>query len=690
MPTGDPSKPGKPNVKPETPATGASSSRTASPQPAGQTPPESTPDSVDFGSYVSSTVRSSAELFGTPARSAPKRSQPSQQKPATPPARASDRYVPPSEEIEASESEPQSPRASRDRSNRYWRDSVSPGSGAEPEIPSDTDGDGGGGRFGGGFLSSMFPNGERPSNNVIIGTVALALLAIIALVWFLNRDSDGGQELTPTPTSETVFDAEASATEVDDPSTPTGFVPPRQSPATPTPTEGPRRGGDNVRDQESTDSTPDASNTGDPLANIELGPVAQQCPERCLVRVTNVDNMDELMTIAGTRPSFSGNEWQWVIASTEGIAYFEQHTDTTLVSKSADTLSLYMATLPDGESSDDQVQAFGDVLDSAGQFRMVEAESAPANVKGLTDWGIQVDKVAPAPPLEIALQEEPTALSSIEIGSLIDDVAGNNIEQTILDLQGMGSSDGTGIGSRYYTTVGNSQAAEYLFLRLESYGLKVWYEDFLSWEGYLMVNVIGEIPGEDTSAIYGVMAHFDTIAPNINTSPGADDNATGLSASLEIARILSAYELHHPLRVIFVNVEEVGIVGSEQFAERAKTEGTPYEGIFNLDSVGAARQYSYLVINGNGNTSWMSDLYIRLNDAYGLGQAINSQQNQAIVADDNRLRDNGIDSIMVARELYGQSPYHHTGEDKIDTLSIDGVVSCAQLTLLSLAELAQA
>jgi Zn-dependent M28 family amino/carboxypeptidase len=314
----------------------------------------------------------------------------------------------------------------------------------------------------------------------------------------------------------------------------------------------------------------------------------------------------------------------------------------------------------------------------------------PANVKALTDWGIQVDKVVPAPPLDIAIAQEPTALSSIEIGALIDDVAGNNIEQTILDLQAMGSTDGSGIGSRYYTTIGNSQAAEYLFNRLESYGLKVWYEDFLSWEGYLMVNVVGEIPGSDASAIYGVMAHFDTIASDINSSPGADDNATGLSASLEIARILSAYELHHPLRVIFVNVEEVGIVGSEKFAERAKSEGTPYEGIYNLDSVGAARQYSYLVLNGNSETDWMADLYIRLNDAYGLGQQINSQDNPAIVADDNRLRDNGIDSLMVARELYGQSPYHHTGSDKIDTLSIEGVVSCAQLTLLSLAALTQA
>ncbi|MDQ3656269.1 MAG: M28 family peptidase, partial [Chloroflexota bacterium] len=116
----------------------------------------------------------------------------------------------------------------------------------------------------------------------------------------------------------------------------------------------------------------------------------------------------------------------------------------------------------------------------------------------------------------------------------------------------------------------------------------------------------------------------------------------------------------------------------------------PYEGVFNLDSIGAARQYNYLVLNGNAETQWMADLFVRINDAYGLGQSINAMHNDAIVADDNRLRENGIDSMMIARELYGQSPYHHTAEDRIDTISIDGVVTCSQLTLLSLASLVQA
>ncbi|HYJ12015.1 MAG TPA: M20/M25/M40 family metallo-hydrolase, partial [Thermomicrobiales bacterium] len=191
------------------------------------------------------------------------------------------------------------------------------------------------------------------------------------------------------------------------------------------------------------------------------------------------------------------------------------------------------------------------------------------------------------------------------------------------------------------------------------------------------------------SSIYGVMAHFDTIADDTNDSPGADDNASGLAASLEIARVLAEYDLVHPVRIIFVNVEEVGIVGSRKFAENAVANAIPYEGVFNLDSIGAQRQYTYVVVNGGPTTGWMVDLYKRLNEAYGLNQTINAMNNEAIVADDNRLREVGIDSIMIGRELYGQSPYHHTSGDLLETISVPSVAKAGVLTLLCLASLAQ-
>ena len=532
-----------------------------------------------------------------------------------------------------------------------------------------------------------FGEGQRPGLNLIIGAVLLALIAIAALVWWLNRDDDNNQQAPPpTSTTESVFDA--VSTEGD--STPPFVFPTDEADeATEPPTETPQRGGDNQRDNPDDETPEDESGTDVDLDSIELGPVASQCSDRCMVRVQSVDDLGDLMLTALTRPSFSTTEWTWVVATAPGIAYLEQNAESVFVLDAPDTLALYMATVPPEETSNDRLSQVGTVIDSAGPYRLLRADRVPANVRPLTDWGYQVQKVAPATPTEILTPEEPVPLANVEIGALIDEVSGTTIEQDVRTLQAMGD-DTNGIGSRYYTTAGNSEAAEFLFQRLESYGLRVWYEDFLSWEGYLMVNVLAEIPGADDSTIYGVMAHFDTIATDINVAPGADDNATGVSGALEIARILRGYQLHHPVHIVFVNVEEVGIVGSEHFAQQAKANGVPYEGVFNLDSIGAQRQYAYMVVNGNDSTAWMAELFRGINETYGLGQVINVQTNEEIVADDTRLRENGIDAIMIARELYGQSPTHHTSDDVLETVWIDGVVSCTQLTLLSVASLVQA
>ncbi len=236
---------------------------------------------------------------------------------------------------------------------------------------------------------------------------------------------------------------------------------------------------------------------------------------------------------------------------------------------------------------------------------------------------------------------------------------------------------------------GNQLAAEYLFQQLESYGARVWYEEFVTPDGYLLVNVVGELPGKDNKLIYGVMAHFDTTATIPSVSPGADDNATGVSATLEILRILSGYQLTHPVRAIFTNAEDSGLLGSDAWAKRAVREKTPIEGVFNIDSVGSSRKGTTLILNGDGKSAWMSDLVTRVNDAYGVGQSINALTSKDIVADDNYVRAQGIESIMIARELFKESPYHHTANDLVENVSVPYAVSATQVVLLAVAALAQ-
>ncbi|HYH13364.1 MAG TPA: M20/M25/M40 family metallo-hydrolase, partial [Thermomicrobiales bacterium] len=390
----------------------------------------------------------------------------------------------------------------------------------------------------------------------------------------------------------------------------------------------------------------------------------------------------------GARPSFAGDAWYWVVAEPNEITSISAELRTEVIRESAETLNLYMVVLPSAQSSDAPASQLGTVIDAVDSYRLVETEAVPANVRPVIDAGLVVEKVAPAPPDQVSQPGDRPELAEGDIWGLMGDVDPGRIESVIAELQASGSNDGSGIGTRHYTTTGNQIAAEYLYRELESYGLDVWYEDFVSWDGFLLVNVVGQIPGRDESRLYGVMAHFDTTSDTpLTSAPGADDNATGVAASLEIARILSGFDVKHPVRVIFVNYEEVGVVGSQEFARDAVAAGDPWEGVFNVDSVGSARNGSQIVLNATGDSVWMEDLITRVNDAYGLGERIEILQSEEIVADDSRLRDQGLESVLIARELYGWSPVHHSDRDLIGEVSIPHTQSAATLVLLSVASL---
>lgn len=517
------------------------------------------------------------------------------------------------------------------------------------------------------------PGSGARTPNVVLGVSGALILCLIAVAALVNVFRDDAGDAPPLDVTAEV----ALETAVQDrPETAATLVP--TAPST-------------MVEQPDAPSTPVAGEATETVAEPEpaRSSVASSCSERCLVRVPADDNLAGTLAKANTRASWTSESWVWTVAAPEGIATLEANGEATLVTESAETLRLYVVVMPDGEDDETLVEQFGTIVDSIDRYRLVKVKTVPAIVTSLTDNGYNVEKLMPAPPTTIDVPEESIALSDIDIGSLIEDVSTENLESTIADLQATSSTDGTGVGTRYYSTTGNAIAAEYLVQRLEGYGLRVWYEDFLTPEGHLLVNVVGEVAGRDEGAIYGVMAHYDTMSTDPTNSPGADDNATGIAASLEIARILSGYELKHPVRVMFVTAEEVGIIGSDQFAREAAAREDPYEGIFNIDSVGSDRQGQLLVLNADGSSMWMEDLIVRINDSYGLGQEMLVRQNPAIVADDNKLRDQGLEAVMVARELYGWSPLHHTPDDLIENVSIPNTVSATTLILLSIATLVQ-
>ena len=72
-------------------------------------------------------------------------------------------------------------------------------------------------------------------------------------------------------------------------------------------------------------------------------------------------------------------------------------------------------------------------------------------------------------------------------------------------------------------------------------------------------------------------------------APGANDDGSGTTVSIECARVLSKHKF--PATIIFLTVagEEQGLNGSTHFAKMAKEQGWQLEGVLNNDIVGGNR-----------------------------------------------------------------------------------------------------
>jgi Zn-dependent M28 family amino/carboxypeptidase len=69
-------------------------------------------------------------------------------------------------------------------------------------------------------------------------------------------------------------------------------------------------------------------------------------------------------------------------------------------------------------------------------------------------------------------------------------------------------------------------------------------------------------------------------------SPGADDNASGLAALLECARLGSRREMDFTICFAAVDLEEYGMHGSRHLAARLKQEGIDVRAMLSLEMVG--------------------------------------------------------------------------------------------------------
>jgi hypothetical protein len=141
-------------------------------------------------------------------------------------------------------------------------------------------------------------------------------------------------------------------------------------------------------------------------------------------------------------------------------------------------------------------------------------------------------------------------------------------------------------GSRDIRAPGNRLALAYLADELTQMGYVPERQDFEPRAGVTSTNLWVTIRGTtNPDQVYVVSSHFDSE----EDSPGADDNGSGTSALLEVARVLRGRPQAATIILLWVNAEEVGLLGAHAWARRAKAEGMRVVANINNDTFGWAR-----------------------------------------------------------------------------------------------------
>lgn len=106
-----------------------------------------------------------------------------------------------------------------------------------------------------------------------------------------------------------------------------------------------------------------------------------------------------------------------------------------------------------------------------------------------------------------------------------------------------------------------------------------------------LTNVFATLRGTtDPDRIYVVSGHYDSMCTSPTDAecdaPGANDDASGTSVSLELARVMSKRKFDATIIFMAVPGEEQDLLGAAYFAEQAKLANMNIEAMFTNDIVG--------------------------------------------------------------------------------------------------------
>lgn len=252
-------------------------------------------------------------------------------------------------------------------------------------------------------------------------------------------------------------------------------------------------------------------------------------------------------------------------------------------------------------------------------------------------------------------------------------------------------------GTRYVDSPQILEAGYWIEEKLQAFGYSDIWLRRISPDGKVQLataNVVATKSGA-TVPDYRVVVcgHYDSIVSSdqgspLDSAPGADDNASGTAATLEIARILADYELDATVMFALFTAEETGLHGSREMAMEFVSDGVPSEKVMvlNMDMIANMDVTPWeLVIYDDPLSRPLAQLAGRITEAYTslmpVFPGISSR------SDHYPFQQQGYPAIFYHEA--GAHPYYHTVEDKLIHLEMDYAAEVVKSVLANTLHLAR-
>lgn len=223
-------------------------------------------------------------------------------------------------------------------------------------------------------------------------------------------------------------------------------------------------------------------------------------------------------------------------------------------------------------------------------------------------------------------------------------------------------------------------------------------------------NLVLTIPGHGPNANQQVLmtAHLDSTTnydgdPR-QVAPGAEDNASGVAALLEAARLFRYYKFDRTIKIIFFTGEEQGLHGSTAYVEDFSSDMQSIQGVVNLDMFGYDSDKDMCMELHVGNltaSNTVGTCFTNVINNYNLGVKVDYLTNEAIRASDHApFWDAGVGAVEVlenfgkhsasygCKGLQDRNPNYHKRTDLISNMYLPATHRIVQTGVGTVASMA--